>query len=168
MRKSICLFVAVGFILGVAAQQPQQQPPVPVVQPNFRQQIANTPNANKADRLAWGILTVQNEVVDLSQKATQADAFTRQQTNQLIAPLQQSATNHEQQLSTLKKDIITPIAQHIKAIEEEKLGDQIAALQKQLNEFRTAACPALKSAKLKDTEKTNLEKICQSDSAPAK
>src|ERR1043166_914126 len=154
MRKSLCFAVIAGFVLGLAAQQP-----VPVVPANFRQQIANTPNANKADSLAWGILTVQNEVVDLRQRADQAVTLTRQQTNQLIAPLQQTATNHEQRLTKLV-DAVTGFGAHIKALENKILDDQIAALQPQLNYFRAAACPPLKTAKLKEAEKTALDKRC--------
>jgi hypothetical protein len=161
MRKSLYLAVVAGFVLILAAQP---QPQVPVVQQNFRQKINGTPNfANKADGLAWGVLTVQDEVFTVQNefKAHSAQDDKRFQT------LQQSDADHESRLAKVEQGI-SPIVQHIHALEQQKFGEQIAALQKQLNEFHTAACPALKTAKLKDTEKTNLDKICQSDSAPAK
>jgi len=171
MRKPLCLVVLACFVLGLAAQQ-QQQPPVPVVPLNFRQQIANTPNANKADTLAWGILTVQNELVDLRQRATQADALERQYTDQQVATLRQSVLNAvltplQQRVGALENADKT-FAQHIHDLEQQKLSDQIAALQKQISDFRSAACPALKAAKLKDADKANIEKLCQSDSDTSK
>src|SRR6185437_9665335 len=116
MRKSLYLVFVAGLILGLVAQQ---QPPVPTVPLNFRQQIANTPNASKADTLAQGILTVQNEVVDLRRRASQADSLTRQQTNQLFTPLQESAKDHEIRLGKVENNI-SPIVQHIKALEDKK------------------------------------------------
>jgi cell division protein FtsB len=143
------------FLLGLSAQQqPQQQ--IQTVPLDFRQKIAATANAYKADNLAWGVLTVQNEVV-----AVQNDL------NTFRNNVKQGSTDHEQRLVKLEKDETT-IVQHIKALEDGKLDNQIAALQSQLNDFRAAACPALKTAKLKDTEKTNLEKMCQSDSTATK
>jgi hypothetical protein len=62
----------------------------------------------------------------------------------------------------LEQDVPGAI-QHLQSIEGQNLKAQIDELTKQLGDFRTAACPALKNSKLKDAEKAQVEKLCQSN-----
>jgi uncharacterized coiled-coil protein SlyX len=161
MRKSLCIAVSIGFVLGVAAQ-PQPQQTVPL---DYRQRIANTAPANKADSLAWGVLTVQAEVLTVQGEVGSLRSQASQTFNnhaQLISGLQQGVTSHEQRVKKLEQDVPSTI-QHIQAIEAQNLKAQIDEVTKQLNEFRTATCPLLKSSKLKDAEKAQAEKVCQSN-----
>ncbi|HZI58689.1 MAG TPA: hypothetical protein VFF39_18045 [Verrucomicrobiae bacterium] len=102
MRKSLCIAVIAAFVLGLTAQ-PQQN----IVPSNYRILVANTPPANKADLLARGILTVQDEAIaaqrDVVALRTQAGQ-TFDTHEQQVQTLQQSGTNHEQRIKTLEQD----------------------------------------------------------------
>lgn len=179
MRRSLCVAVIVGFVLGVFAQSPPT-----VVPANYRALVANAADpAKRTDMLAWGVLTVQSEAI-----AAQHDAAAlRDQTGQTfqkanlafqqmdqavkndgqqILGLQQSGADHEKRIKTLEQDV-SPIVQHIQALEAQNLKTQLDAIQKQLSQFRSAACPALRNSKLKDAEKSEVEKVCQTDTPQA-
>lgn len=162
MRKSISLAVGIGFVIGLVAQSQQI-----IVPANYRALVANTAPANKADLLAQGVLTVQDEAMaaerDVVTLRTQAGQ-TLSDHGQRLQSLQQAGADHEQRIKMLEQEV-PPIVQHIQAIEKQNLQTQLDAIQRQLNELRTAVCPALKNTKLKDTDKAKIDGVCQSGAA---
>jgi hypothetical protein len=139
MKIAIGAAVFIAGVLGVVAQQSQST----TVPSDLRNRVAAAPDPNrKVDLLAIGVLTVQGQVGKLRTDADRA------------------FINQKEQLQTN--------SQRIQAIEQEDFKSQIAALQSSLDELRTATCPLLRDAKLKDADKLQINKICKSDSAQAK
>jgi hypothetical protein len=121
---------AVGFVLGVAAQQQVTVPP------DYRQRVVALKDLpNKLDYLAWGVLTVQGQVT--------------------------SAQNQTTTLHSATSDRFNAVENRVKTIEDANLGTQIADLKQHLVALRNATCPILKSAKLTEQEKAQVDSVCQ-------
>ena len=129
------MFIRSLVIVGLILTVMAQQPQTSVPT-DLRRRVAIEPNLpRKFDMLASGVLIVQEET---SKLRTDTGAAGRQ-------TLQTLSQQHANDVQTLTA--------------------AIADVKNHLIALRNATCPLLKNAQLKDTEKVQVDKVCQSDSA---
>jgi hypothetical protein len=69
--------------------------------------------------------------------------------------------NHEQRIQTLNQQTQL-LNQRVQAIETQDLQTEIDGIKSDLTDFRNVTCPLLRNAKLKEAEKVQVDKACQS------
>jgi hypothetical protein len=165
MKKALIVGFVMALVLTMVAQGPT------VVPTNYRQQLqtAGTP-AKAVDYLGWGVLAVQAQVGQLradTNKGLQGDQAQieqlRLEANKAFGQVQGTVSQIDQRMTATETRVtqITPPVQPATFYKQvQDLKNETDAIKKQLADLQDAACSVLKSAKLKDDDKTRVTALC--------